>query len=160
MKFKKTNSGLYVYYPNFKVECKKAMEFVITITENKTLFIPQQFKRAKCAIYFCHTVRTLSIKDYKTLIIINAMRKNPVTIKDIQIAKQILGLDIGSLKGKTMHKKRTSVVQDCIKISQELVQTQQEITLCMDAINSLLFMTKISKNLYYCERNILVSKTN
>jgi hypothetical protein len=64
----------------------------------------------------------------------NGITNNPVTVKDIDIAKHIFGLNIGSLKSKIMKKKPSIVVKDYIKISEELIMKQQDIVLCIGSI--------------------------
>ena len=64
----------------------------------------------------------------------NVSPNNPVTIEDIEIAKQIFGSDIGSLKGKTTRQKPIPVVKDYIAIPEELYAKQQDIVLCIDGI--------------------------
>jgi hypothetical protein len=63
----------------------------------------------------------------------NFISNNPVTIKDMEIAQQIFGLDIGLLKGKTTRKKLATVVNNYIEILEELFVKQQNIVLCIDA---------------------------
>jgi hypothetical protein len=81
----------------------------------------------------------------------NLIANNPITIEDIEIAEQIFGSNIGSLKGKTTRMKPIPVVDNYIAIPQELYAKQQEIILCIDGIkvNRLLFLTTVSKNILY-----------
>ena len=44
------------------------------------------------------------IKDFKAIFHINMIANNPITIKNIKIAQQIFGEDIGSCIGKTTTK--------------------------------------------------------
>ena len=55
----------------------------------------------------------------------NAIRANPVTTGDIVIAEKIFGPDIGALKGKTTCRKPAPIVDDYIKIPEELVQNNK-----------------------------------
>ena len=91
----------------------------------------------------------------------NLIANNPVTIEDIEIAEQIFGSDIGSLKGKTTRKKPIPVVDDYIAIPEELYAKQQDIVLCIDGIkvNGMLFLTTVSKNIFYRTAQYVESKS-
>jgi hypothetical protein len=62
-------------------------------------------------------------------------------IEDINIAKNIFGPDIGSIKGKATREKPAPVVLNFIEIPHELIEAQRNITLCIDTmkITGLLF---------------------
>ena len=106
-----------------------------------------QFVRAKKAHELYHALRTPSIQDFKAILRMNIIANNPVTMEDIEIAKQIFGPDIGSLKGKTTRQKLIPAVNNYIAIPKELYAKQQDIVLCIDGIkvNGLLFLTTVSK---------------
>jgi hypothetical protein len=95
----------------------------------------------------------------------NFILNNPVTIKNIKIAQQIfeldIGSDIGSLKGKTTRRKHLLVINGYIKLPVELFAKQQNIVLCIDSIkvHGLVFLTTISKNLYYRTAQYIESKS-
>jgi hypothetical protein len=69
----------------------------------------------------CHTV-TYDAKKEDAFIVhlphkqvcMNAIKNNPVTTKDIEIAEKIFGPDISSLKGKTTRQKPIPVIEDYI----------------------------------------------
>jgi hypothetical protein len=42
-----------------------------------------------------------TVENLKNIIRMNAIRNCPVTIRDVEIAEEIFGPDIGALKGKT-----------------------------------------------------------
>ena len=121
----------------------------------------RQFERAKRARDHYHALGTPSSHDFKAILRMNIIANNPVTTKDIKIAEQIFGQDIGSLKGKTTRTKPVPVVNNYIKIPEELIMKQQNVILCIDGIkvNELLFLTTISKNMCYCTAQFIESKT-
>ena len=161
VKFTKTEQGLYIFKPKIKPTIEIREQFVTTIEENKAFFTHRQFERAKRARELYHALGTPSIQDFKAILRMNFISNNPVTMEDIEIAQQIFGTDIGSLKGKTTRQKPLPVVNDYIELPEELFIKQQNIVLCIDGIkvNGLMFLTTISKNLYYRTAQYIESKS-
>jgi hypothetical protein len=81
----------------------------------------------------------------------NLIRDNPVTTKDVDLAEHIFGLDVGTVKGKTTRRKPLPIINEHIEIPEELISVQEDITLAIDGItiNSLKFLSTISRNIYY-----------
>ena len=104
VRFAKTNQGLYAYKPPIK-KTNNEIALVNTIKENKSFFTHQQYKKAKRAKELYHALGTLSPKNFKKMITMNAIANNLVTTEDIDFAEQIFGHDIGFLKGKTIRRK-------------------------------------------------------
>lgn len=82
----------------------------------------------------------------------NAIWNNPVTFNDINLAKQIFGPDIGTLKGKITRTTPTPIVNDYIEIPTELTNMHEDIELCINTmcVNGLTFLTTVSQHLQYC----------
>jgi hypothetical protein len=72
----------------------------------------------------------------------NTIKNNPVTLEDVKISEMIFGSDIGRIKVNTTRIKPIPVVSDYIEIPQELIEKQQDITLCIDTmfINEIVFL--------------------
>jgi hypothetical protein len=157
----RTDQGLYIFKPKIKQLIETQGQFVNTIDENKAFFTHCQFEQAKRARELYYALRAPSIQDFKAILCMNFISNNPVTIEDIKIAQQIFGLDIGSLKGKTTRKKLLPVINNYIKIPEELFAKQQNIVLFIAGIkvNGLMFLTTISKNLYYRTAQYIESKS-
>jgi hypothetical protein len=132
-----------------------------SVEVNKPLYTECQIMRAKMARHIYHSLGTPSINDFKAILKMNAIRNLPITIKDIQLAEQIFGSDIGSLKGKTTrHKPSPLVSSDYIEIPQELINNCQDIIFCMDGMMiGISFLAAISCNLMYCTSDWIESKT-
>ena len=81
----------------------------------------------------------------------NSIANNPVTVNGVVLAEKIFGPDIGQRKGKSTRRTPIPVVEDEIEIPCELIRSQQDVTLCIDAmcVNGLWFLTTISRNIYY-----------
>ena len=75
----------------------------------------------------------------------------PVSIEDIGICEKIFGTDIYKFKGKTVHIKQKSVVNDYMEITQKLKDTQQNIDLCADImyIQGNMFLVTITKRIKF-----------
>jgi hypothetical protein len=149
IKFTKTDQGLYVFKPKIRKTNRIGSQFVNTVDENKTFFTTRQVDKAKQAREHCHALGTPPIQDFKAILCMNLIANNPVTTEDIEIAEEIFGPDIGSLKSKTTRRKPVPVVKDYIKIPPELTIKQQDVTLCIDSmkVNGLSFLTTIQKHL-------------
>ena len=122
---------------------------LITVEENKKIYIERHFERAKQARDLFHALGTPSINDFKAIICMNTTHNNPVTTDDIKIAEKIFGPDVGTLRGKTTCRKLLPVLNDYIKIPKELIKAQREVNLCMDGmkVNRQSFLTTISRNI-------------
>ena len=132
-----------------------------TVEENKQFYTNRQVARAKIARKLYHNIGTPSIPDYKAIIRMNAISNCPVTIDDINIAEQIYGKDIGSLKGKTTRSKPLPVIKNYIEIPTELIRKHEEVEISIDMmfVNKIPFLTTISKSLMYRTAQPLENKT-
>jgi hypothetical protein len=86
-----------------------------------------------------------SIQDFKAIISSNAIRNNPVTLEDINIAERIFGPEIRRIKGTTTRTKPTPVISNYIEIPEELINKQKNVTLCIDTmyVNGITFLTTV-----------------
>ena len=109
IKFERIPEGLYVLKMGDKSQtAQQQVQLLTTVEENKSCFRNRQFERAKKARLLYHAVGTPSVKDFKTMINLNAIKDNPITVQDIEMAEKIFGPNIGNLKGKTTRKETTS----------------------------------------------------
>ena len=77
------------------------VQFLETVDENKKFYTKRQFERAKRARELLYSLGYPSINDMKAIIRMNAIKNNPVTTEDVDIAEKIFGPDVATLKGKT-----------------------------------------------------------
>jgi hypothetical protein len=95
IKFTKTEQALYVFKSKMKQNTQISQ--VNTVDNNKTFFSHQQIeKTTKAKLYY--TLSNPSIQDCESIQWMNAIISNPLTTKNINIAKQIFGMDISALK--------------------------------------------------------------
>jgi hypothetical protein len=128
-----------------------AVSMPTTVEENKSFYTPRQFERAKRARNLLEAAGSPSVEDLKTIIKMNLIDNNPVTIADVQLAEKIFGPDVATLKGKSTRRRPTAVTSDSIPIPPELIAAQHDVTLCIDDmfVNGEAFFTTISKNIRY-----------
>jgi hypothetical protein len=154
VKFKPLANGLYSLNPKKETQHQTHegnFQMVNTLEENKNVFTPRQFERAKIARDLFHSLGCPSLMNLKVAIHMNLIRDNPVTTKDVDLAEHIFGPDVGTVKGKTTRRKPLPVIDNHIKIPDELISIHADITLAIDGltINSLKFLSTISRDIYY-----------
>jgi soluble cytochrome b562 len=67
-----------------------------TVDENKKFYTKHQFEQAKQARKLLYSLGYPSINDIKAIIQMNAIKNNPVTTEDVDIAEKIFGPDVAS----------------------------------------------------------------
>jgi hypothetical protein len=139
LKFECTPEGLYQYkVSNDKKEdltpgkTKKPVNnstsnLISTVAENKKGYTTLQFRRAKKARKLYHIVGTPTMVNFKSILRMNIIKNCPVTVEDVNIADQIFGPDMSSLKGKSVRHKPKPVRKDLIEIPKELIEQHKDI---------------------------------
>ncbi len=91
------------------------------------------------------------MENFKSLLQMNIIKNCPVTVEDTNIATEIFGRDVSSLKGKSTRQKPKSVRSDIIAIPQELITQHHDIELCMDTmyINKCGMLTAINQTIKF-----------
>ena len=122
-----------------------------TVEQNESFYTAQQIERAKAARRLLATLGSPSVQDLKAAIRMNAIANNPVTTEDVNIAEAIYGVDLGTLKGKTVKTTPKGVRKNHIEIPSELYTKNSEITLYIDTmfVNEQAFLTTISRGVMY-----------
>ena len=110
-----------------------------------------QNKLKKAAKEYVHAMGTPSIQDLKTIFTMSLVKDNEIILKDIDIAKNADGPDIGCIKGKTTRRNKKESDNDMIEIPKELIRKNWYLEISVDTINlnGLTFFTSISHELYY-----------
>jgi hypothetical protein len=65
---------------------------LITVEENKKIYIERHFERAKQARDLFHALGTPSINDFKAIIRMNTIKNNPVTTMISKLQRKCLDL--------------------------------------------------------------------
>ena len=132
-----------------------------TVADNARFYSQRQVTRAKAARDLLHATGCPSVADLKRILKMNGIANCPITLDDVDIAEQIYGPDVASLKGKTTRRKPAPVVNDQVSIPKELVEKHENVVLCLDTIfvNKIPFLVTISKDLKYRTADHLKTRT-
>ena len=152
LKFKRTKNGLYQYEvpPSYKTNLEIS-NVIDTVAENRMGYTQRQFDRAKLARKLYHTIGTPTVSSFKAALRGNMIKNCPVTSKDVQIAEEIFGPSVSSLKGKSTRRAPKPVISDWIEIPKELILKHHEIELCMDTmfVNDVGMLTAIDRTIRF-----------
>ena len=113
IQFHQTEHGLFYYDPR-----KQEVVFLNSQLENSQKHTNRDILRAKKARDLLAMCGYPSIQDCKNAIKNNVIDNCPVTVKDIDIAEDMFGPDVHSLKGKTLKKKPLPVAEDYVRATQ------------------------------------------
>ena len=108
-------------------------------------------KRAEQAQTTYRTLGSLTINNFKHILRQNLIKNCPVTLRDVEIAEDIYGPDIGTLKGRSTRKRPPVVTDDQVDIPNELITTWNDLTLCIDNmyVQGQVFLTAIDMTIKY-----------
>ena len=152
IRFSKLANNLFAYTPSGKLnKLQWDACHVNTIEENETFFTKRQRMRAKRARDLLKTVGFPTVSDLKKALTMNSIGNCPVTKLDLEIAEEIYGPDMGTLKGKTTRTKPKPVVSNIVDIPPELTAAQHKVDLCFDTmfVNGYPYFTTISKRIMF-----------
>ena len=97
------------------------------------------------------TLGSLTVDNFKKVLQQNLIKNCPVTLEDVEIAEDIFGPDISSLKGQSTRKKPPVVVNDQMEIPPEMIQNWNNLILCINVmmVQSQIFLTSIVTTIQY-----------
>ncbi|KAL7581337.1 hypothetical protein ACA910_006095 [Epithemia clementina (nom. ined.)] len=124
VRFCQSENGLYYYKPSYYT---REINMVEAIEENKRMFTPRQVKSAKAARALYYAIGMPPLKDFKMIVQSNGIRNNLETVNDIELAEQIFGPDIGSLKGKLTRKRPTPIINYYIEIPPKRIHQHKDV---------------------------------
>ena len=146
MRFSESGEGLYYYDTNDPI----GVALINTIKHNKSSYTDTDYHRALVACQLRIKIGRPWIKDFKNIIMGNLLPNCPVTLQDIDMAEDIFGPDIGSLKGKTTHRHPHKVRQQCTDPMVLAVKERyHHVTICADVmhINGTAMLVTVSCNI-------------
>ena len=108
IKFECSPEGLYQYEvsKDYKENIKETNDhgisnLVATVNENRKGYTLRQYKCTKEARKLYHIIGAPTMENFKSLLQMNIIKNCPVTVEDTNIAREIFGRDVSSLKGKS-----------------------------------------------------------
>ena len=108
------------------------LAFVNTVSENKSGFTKRQIKAAEAARTLYATLLYPSLKDFKWVLRSNHIQNCPVTVQDVDVASEIWGKNIVTLKGKTTRGKSIPVARDFSTFPKDLIKLHKYVYLTAD----------------------------
>jgi hypothetical protein len=119
---------------------------VNTVKENKDGLTDRNCDLVKKARKSLTLVRYPSPKDFKNMVCSNMIKNCPVASTDINNAEKMFGPDLATLKVKTDRRILPPVMTDYIKIPQEIIDLNRNVTITIDVmfVNGLPFLISIS----------------
>ena len=145
--FKESNRGLYFMESNDKT----GTVLVNTVSDNKSNFSNVDYSRAVLARQIQKTIGRPSTRTFINIIEKKLLANCPVTRRDIEIAEEIFGPDVGSLKGKTVRRGGERVNTHLVDIPATVMSHYKNVTLAGDImfVNKIPFFITISRHLRF-----------
>ena len=115
MKFKCTSQGIYSFtVPVCHEEKIEAVEshLVDTVKENRKGYTQVQYDREVKAWSFYHELGAPTLDNYKGFVKMVGVQNCSIRIEDINMAQNIFGPDMATLKGKNTQRNPKPVLED------------------------------------------------
>ena len=126
--------------------------FLINTVENKRLnYSNRDYSQAVLAQNLQQTIGHPSLKSFLKIIDNNLLKNCSITRRDIMIAKDIFGPDVGDLKGKTVRNSPAPVKVPVTSIPEPIMSHYRNVVLASDImfVNKVAFLVTISRHLYF-----------
>jgi Reverse transcriptase (RNA-dependent DNA polymerase) len=151
-------SDLGLYYLDAAASLKARSESVATVLvntvdQNKTKYTNAEVDRAQQARALQTKIGRPSTRDFIKIVTNNLLPNCPVTKRDIMIAEDIFGPDVGSLKGKTVRRPPHKVITDQLytPLPPSIKDHYKDVTLCADLmyVNGIPFFITITRHIRF-----------
>jgi hypothetical protein len=131
MVFKPHPSGLHVFDED-DPRGLASYSFIATVEENMSMFTKRQVAGADLARNLQAGLAYPYVKDLKWIVQANLLKDSPVIAQDVDVALKIWGPNVALLKGKTVCRKPSLVLEDIVEVPKELRQLHKMVTLTID----------------------------
>ena len=133
-----------------------------TVANNQSKYTVKEYRMAELARKVQCMIGRPSTKDYLDIVDNNQLRNCPVDRNNVSAAENILGPDVGSLKGKTVRESSDQVVHLRTNIPPQLYERYKDVSLSIDImfINKVAFFMTRSKSLRFGSSEHIVSRNH
>jgi hypothetical protein len=158
-RFQQSAKGLF--FLDVKAE-KSGTVLVNTVADNKNRYTDRDYKQAMVARKLQNTIGRPSERRYKKIVNKHLMKNCPINLDDIVAADDILGSNLGSLKGKTVRRSGTHVRSGQIGIPREIMEKYRDVTIGADImfVNRIPFLISISRYIKFGTTEVLKNRKN
>ena len=146
------DNGLYGRTPNEHEGLSTIQDYSANMAKSEEDFKSKtDLLKAEKAKKFFIAMGTPTVEGLKSIIQMNLIKDNKITLEHVNLAEKRYGPDIGLLKGKTTRSKILSKETNWINIPKELIDKNHYTDVSMDimSVNDIMFITAISHNLQY-----------
>jgi hypothetical protein len=157
--FERSDRGLYYLDTD---AAQDSITLITTVADNKTKYTSRAYSQAMLARSIQRTIGRPSTRTFLHLVEHNLIPNCPITRDDILAAEDILGPDLGTLKGKTVRHTPPPVRLPYVNIPSGLLLQYRDVTLSGDImfVNRIPFFITISRNIKFCTAEMLQSQQN
>ena len=156
--FSKSKSGLYYLDTNDKLN---GIGLFTTVEQNQTKFTRRELQGATLARKIQNLIGRPSTRTFTNIVNKNLLKNCPITQNDINNAEKIFGMNIGSLKGKTVWQNTDHIKYEHANIPSDIIADCAQVTLCIDImfVNRIPFLVSISRKLKFGTVELLGSRS-
>ncbi len=117
------------------------------IREIESNYIDVDYKQGKIARQVQDMFGSPSARDFINIVQMNLLSNCPITTSNIMAADDKYHLNLGSLKGKTVHRQGKHVTTEYIDLPMTIMPRYRDLVLCIDVIfvNNIPFLMTISQ---------------
>jgi hypothetical protein len=121
------------------------------VDDNKAKFSQRDYLNAVEARKIMHMIGRPSLQQFLHILDRNQLPNCPVTRRDALNAEAIFGTDVGSLKGKTVHRSSVPVQPILNDLPAETMAAYKDVVLCADImyVNKIPFFVTISRHIHF-----------
>jgi hypothetical protein len=130
-----------------------------TVEDRSEFYTRRELEQAKLARQLQNIVGYPSTKEFQE-VIIHHLPGCPVTLRDIQIAEDVYGPNLASLKGKTVRSTQPHIDGKVTGVPPEILSRHQDVVLCIDIaqVNGVECFLTYSKSVRYGTADILPNR--